>query len=485
VSEVQPLYYQRAAGRLKEALEALEKAEVLAERQALDPSLLFIAMGRIYACLHKYKKAAEFSGKARLGFLKLWSQKFSMRQKSVIHNSHSQSKSESAVEYDEESEIYRQLSIACYTHGSHLDKLGNHADGVKYLVEARDYHEKILTLLPKDYEFYHTIETKIEHLREKLNNFTTFAENESLIKSRADQNLSKLNFNSPADKDLKTLPLVYSKLDLRENKQIEEALHTNSQKLRPVTASSSSSKFTSKTGVNKSTAEQDRVYRILKKTELPAKYGEVAKDPDARKNVDSMSFRVSPLYMHDEYFHGNYDKGIEMFKSTSNNEKFYPYKALNPIPNDKAYTYNTRPTAKKPFPLMRRQQKQGGLANQQSTQTFRVHGDTVDVVQGTGGADESFDSQPDEVIDLAWSGQAGSRQQPKQSASKGMDQPPMHGSGVVDNQKPAQLHEHGLTADDKANKPPEQAANDYAQMLRERLQEQSHNMSHLDEADEF
>src|SRR3990167_6577117 len=325
----------------------------------MDPSLLYTAMGRIYACLHKYKRAADYSEKARQGFLKLWSQKFALKQNSLNQKSHSQSKTESVVEYDEESELYRQLSVACYTHGSHLDKLGNHADGVKYMVEARDYHEKILNVLPRDYEFYHRIETKIEAMRERLNNLTTYAENESLIKSRADQNLSKLNMASHTNIELQTLPMVYSKVDLRGNVSGGETVTTQTQKVRPLTAISSSSKFTAKSKNSRSGGEVNMKYPILKKAEVQTRYGVVTKDPSARKNVDSMGFRVSPLYLHNEYFHGNYDKGIEMFKSTSNNEKFHPYKALNPIPNDKAFMFRTRPTAKKGMSSGRKYEHRG------------------------------------------------------------------------------------------------------------------------------
>lgn len=423
-------------------------------------------MGRIYACLQKYKKAAEYSGKARIGFLKVWSQKFSLRQKSVNQRSHSQSKTESVVEYDEESEIYRQLSIACYTHGSHLDKLGNHADGVKYVVEARDYHEKILTLIPKDYEFYHIVEAKIIELRQKINNVTTFAENESLIKSRADQNLSKLNIHSQTSPDLRNLPLVHSKVDLKgESATVDPTMSKLPPKSRPLTAMSSSSKFTAKTSSTKQAEEPSRVYRIIKQAAVP-KYNKVAKDPAAKKNVDSSTFRVAPLYLHNEYFHGNYDKGVEMFKSTSNNEKFFPYKAFNPIPNDPAYIYKTRPTAK----------NQGsrhaiGLKSSRHPLQPRPQSPNPPLPDNL---DESFDEAPAEVVDITPHREVEQSEAviPRQTSS-GKKQ-----RGIY--QGASRLH--------AVNSPSTHELDPYSDVPDPRLQDDhsdSHNMSQLDERDEF
>lgn len=447
----------------------MERSEGLARSQGLDPSLLYTAMGRIYACMQKYKKAAELSGKARMGFLKIWSQKFSLRQKSINQRSHSQSKTESVVEYDEESEIYRQLSIACYTHGSHLDKLGNHADGVKYVLEARDYHEKITTLIQKDYEFYHTIEAKIIELRQKINNLTTFAENESLIKSRADQNLSRLNLHSQTTPDLKSLPLVHSKVDLRAE---GAAVGATSSKLpprsRPLTAISSSSKFTTNHSSSKQTEEQARVYRIIKQAAVP-KYNKVAKDPAARKNVDSSAFRVAPLYLHNEYFHGNYDKGVEMFKSTSNNEKFFPYKALNPIPNDPAYVYKTRPTAK----IRTAHTNHQGLKS--SRQQAAVRPQSPPTAMGDG-LELSFDEAPAEVVDLT----------PHAEADPATDHDSKARLGSSGKKTRAAYHPGSRQKGKNSNGP--LALDPYSGVPDPRLPDdhsESHNMSQLDERDEF
>lgn len=426
--------------------------------------------------MQKYKKAAEYSGKARIGFLKVWSQKFSLRQKSINQRSHSQSKTESVVEYDEESEIYRQLSIACYTHGSHLDKLGNHADGVKYVVEARDYHEKILTLIPKDYEFYHIIVAKIIELRQKINNVTTFAENESLIKSRADQNLSKFNIHSQTTPDLRNLPLVHSKVDLRgESAAVDPTLSKLPPKSRPLTAISSSSKFTAKTSSTKYADEQARVYRIIKRAAVP-KYNKVAKDPAAKKNVDSSSFRVAPLYLHNEYFHGNYDKGVEMFKSTSNNEKFFPYKAFNPIPNDPAYIYKTRPTAKPPG-----HRHMAGVKPQKHQHYSRPqspNGPPADNLS------ESFDEAPAEVVDITphradEDHPANTTNSNPRHTSSGKKQKQGAGTGY---QGANRLHGVGSPAAHQHQLDP------YSDVPDPRLQDDhsdSHNMSQLDERDEF
>lgn len=432
-------------------------------------------MGRIYACMQKYKKAAEYSGKARIGFLKVWSQKFSLRQKSINQRSHSQSKTESVVEYDEESEIYRQLSIACYTHGSHLDRLGNHADGVKYVVEARDYHEKILTLIPKDYEFYHIIEAKIIELRQKINNITTFAENESLIKSRADQNLSKLNIHSQTTPDLRNLPLVHSKVDLKgESAAVDPTLSRLLPKSRPLTAISSSSKFTAKTSSTKYADEQARVYRIIKKAAVP-KYNKVAKDPAAKKNVDSSTFRAAPLYLHNEYFHGNYDSGVEMFKSTSNNEKFFPYKAFNPIPNDPAYIYKTRPTAKPPGHRPTSGLKQP--KHQHFSRPQSPNSPPADTLS------ESFDEAPAEVLDITPHRAEADEHPPADTDSN----PRLASAGKKQRTRTTYRsvgHTHVV-----ASPPPHHHLLDpYTDVPDPRLQEDhsdSHNMSQLDERDEF
>ncbi len=286
----------------------------------------------------------------------------------------------------EEQQLFRNLSISFYTNASHREKMDQFQNALESALEAKRYQEKLTLSNFKDKSFMETIELKIELLRSKLNNTKTFKENSKLIKQRALENMSKHKESTsrPGSANL------YSTLDKFKSSKLSATNHQSSR-APPI------SQVSGKRPISKS---QSRKEVILKNQ--PVKVKEVVKDPATKKNYDSIGIRVTALYLHNEYFHGNYSNGVQMFKATSNNEKFYPYKTLNPIPNDKAYLKKTREEAM-PGHLHHSRASKGKKSRPTSSVNHQV--DTVgqdlnDDSETEQQLVQSFDSNPAEVIEL-------------------------------------------------------------------------------------
>lgn len=308
-------------------------------------------MGRVLACLQQYQKAERYSSLACEGFIRLFIQKHGAEGAYSHDVTENIAGSETRVTSEDE-QLFRNLSISFYTNASHKEKLCQFQNALEAALEAKRYHQKLSDSNEKDKSFMNTIELKVDILRGKLNSTNTFKQNNKLIQQRANENVSKLreSVSRPGSANMySTLPiekysgtLGTSKTSKNLQKSEMPQIAKSSKKQRPNSKS------------------QSKRYKILKSQ--PGKLKDVVKDPATKKNYDSIGIRVTSLYLHNEYFHGNYSNGVQMYMSTSNNEKFFPYKTLNPIPNDQMYrktervarvtagqVLNRPPRAEKPF----------------------------------------------------------------------------------------------------------------------------------------
>jgi len=374
------------AGRLKESLSELQNVETICHRQGLDPSLIYMTMGRVYACLQNYKKAAHCSRKACDGFLKILL--VAQPSEKELHAAQRESMGQESKPplTKEQEELYGNLSISFYTNASHLEKIGEVKSGLESALEARQWNEK-LTANPKTSEFQKTIEARISSLRQKLNNQKTLKDNNSLIQSIAEENLSKLRQCQIPETDH-----GYSPVDLTEEK---------TGKLIGSTAKEQQLKRSQSANLKKRNRANpliDSKWAIQKKVQ--GKHNMVIKDPVAKKNYDPVKFRVTTLHLHNEYFHGPYSNGIKMYKSTCNNEKFYPYKALNPLPNFKEFEMKKRPESLNANKPIKRHNVKEQLKKERE-ELERMHQQEVnDWAEANELVGDSFDSQPGEVIDI-------------------------------------------------------------------------------------
>jgi hypothetical protein len=307
-----------------------------------------MTMGRVYACLRDYLKAESCSLKACQGFMR------QMLERHGPEGAYSHDVTEKHIQdeiekkpSEEDNQVLRNLAISFYTNSSHREKLDLIQESLESALEARRYQSRLPMSSYKESSFMQTIELKIDKLRTKLNNQQTVKHNRELIKKRAEQNIAKIRESQ----------------DKHQNTEIPPVSKTN--KIRPSTAKDSAvgkAKLRPSSGLSGLTADKSNQISTVaastrrkaqskakekKEVILKKNYGElnnIVKDPETKKNLDSRDFRVTSLYLHNEYFHGNYSNGVQMYKSTSNNEKFYPYKALNPIPNDPNYKQRARPS---------------------------------------------------------------------------------------------------------------------------------------------
>lgn len=340
--------------------------------------------GRVLACLKNYQKAERYSSMACEGFIRQFIEKHGPE------GAYSHDVSDRVVESEtrrftaEDEQLLRHLSISFYTNASHREKLGQFQNGLESALEAKRYQEKLAEGSQKDRSFMKTIQLKIDSLRSKLNNERTFAANQNLIKHRAEENMSKLreSHSRPGSAN------VYSTLPVNQSK----ASHIPSKRATAKNLAQIPQNPNSKLHKPKA---QTKKHRIIKRQ--PGSYKEIVKEPTTKKNFDSVRFRVTSLYLHNEYFHGNYSNGIQMYQSTCNNEKFFPYKTLNPIPNDANYVKKVRPdsvSAGNPY---------NKNINRLATGSKNYNVDNMDddlASENEKVLVESFDSNPGEVIEL-------------------------------------------------------------------------------------
>lgn len=322
----------RTAGKLNEGFAKLKVCEEICLHEQLDASPVFITLGRISACLKKYKQAEHYSSKACHGFVRQWIERLDPSQpgRSEDRDVEEQQISEENIS------LLRNLAVAFYTNASHKEKLEQYQEALESAQEAKVYQSKLPMNNYRDQSFKQTIDIKIDNLRSKLNGKKTMLDNNSLIKQRADQNMAKLQSSMGRPESGK----VYSTYQQNPNRPMTAASKVTNGKNLPSVRSGKISEAKYQRATN--TRLKSKKDIIIKKK--IGSLSQIVKDPSCKKNFDSVGIRVTPLYLHNEYFHGNYSNGVQMFKATSNNEKFYPYKALNPVPNDKNYEQKTKPT---------------------------------------------------------------------------------------------------------------------------------------------
>lgn len=232
-----------------------------------------------------------------------------------------------------------------------------------------------------------TIELKIDLLRSKLNSQKTYKQNNKLIEQRANENISKLRESQSRPGSAN----IYSSLPLEKHSGLmnssKNQVSTKSKRMPQVSQTSRVKIQTSKSKSKKA--------KILKAQ--PGKLKEVVKDPETKKNYDSMGFRVTSLYLHNEYFHGNYSNGVQMYMSTCNNEKYFPYKTLNPIPNDPMYQKSGVSGKITSGQVLNRPSKLHKLPSKNLKVEEIVEDDLSDPERELV---NSFDSNPAEVIEL-------------------------------------------------------------------------------------
>lgn len=343
-------------------------------------------MGRVLACLKQFQKAERYSTMACEGFLRQFIQKYGPE------GAYSHDVTENRVSSDtrgmtpEAEALFRNLSISFYTNASHKEKIGQFQNALEAALEAKRYQQKLIDIsTSRDKSLMTTIDLKIDILRGKLNSKKTFKENNRLIEQRAIENASKMrgSLSRPGSAN------IYSTQPLEKQTGPKIKKQNTTARIPPLSQT-------------KTTNNQFNPKIIKTKKEKivgsqPGKLKEIVKDPATKKNFDSIGMRVTSLYLHNEYFHGNYSNGVQMYMSTCNNEKFYPYKALNPIPNDPSYRKSAKYHRIQSGHGVTRESKQ----KKSGTTNFRVEEKELEYSSDRERElVDSFDSNPEEIIDL-------------------------------------------------------------------------------------
>lgn len=254
---------------------------------------------------------------------------------------------------------------------------------------------------PKDDTFRNTIEKKIDKLRSLVNNDKVFEENDMLLKSHAEINHSKLrssNSNDLVKSNLEDPSQKQANLQQSRLNQREKAKFDSKSNFVVKNISSSDSKQTSK--FDRGLKQKDAMPPVISSNIKPTGYNKITKDPTAKVNYDSLKFRVTPLYLHNEFFYGNYSNGVEMYRSTCNNRKYFPYEQLNPIPNDPNFVQKEKPAQLK---QSRAVYKNVDLQHRTAAEKQVVEADLENAglnEELNEVMEDSFNSNPPEVIEL-------------------------------------------------------------------------------------
>ena len=307
---------------------------------------------------------------------------------------------ESEFTKEKEVELNRNLALSYYAHASHLDRLRSFEQALTDALSSRQYMSKV-PKKPKDDTFRNTIEKKIDKLRSLVNNDKVFEENDMLLKSQAEINHSKLrssNSNDLVKSHMEDPSQKQANLQQSRLNQREKAKFDSKSNFLVKNISSSDSKHTSK--FYQGLKQKDAMPPVINSNPKPTGYNKITKDPTAKVNYDSLKFRVTPLYLHNEFFYGNYSNGVEMYRSTCNNRKYFPYEQLNPIPNDPNFVQKEKPAQLK---QSRAVYKNDDLQNRVAVEKQPVEADLEDADLDEGlneVMDDSFNSNPPEVIEL-------------------------------------------------------------------------------------
>lgn len=307
---------------------------------------------------------------------------------------------ENSISRDKENEMSLNLALSHYAHASHLEKLGRFHEGLNSALQSRKFIRKV-KLKRTNEHMVDTIENKIDKLRLEVNNKKVYQTNDNLIKRRADFNKSNLRNNQSNNLTLSNTYLVESYAVVQpETYQNPRPRSSNQGEVR---GEQSSAKGKSRLPESRVDIGGDKRKSKMKESVLTKKiagYGKIVKDPYAKINYDPVKFRVTPLYFHDEYFHGNYSNGVEMYRSTCNNQKFHPYHQLNPIPNDKRFLQKSKPTQYKPTKEEFKRLKSGNPSRREMESQNKNEEEDELYQEANELVGDSFEKEPVEVIEL-------------------------------------------------------------------------------------
>ena len=308
---------------------------------------------------------------------------------------------ESEFTNEKETLLNKNLALSYYAHASHLEKLGHHDQALTDALKSRSYMSKVPNV-SKDETFTNIIEKKIEKLRTLVNNEKVYQENDMLLKTRAEINHSKLRSSNSVDvaNSLKENPAYYhANIKPARQNQREKAKFDSKSNMVIKNASTVESKQASRH--DRSVKQKDAMPSVINGNTKQTGYNKITKDPFAKINYDSLRFRVTPLYLHNEFFYGNYSNGVEMYRSTCNNRKYFPYEQLNPVPNDPNFTQKQKPAQLKQSRDVYKHEEDRlrGSAVEKRVQDTNL--EDADMNQALNQVlDDSFNSNPPEVIEL-------------------------------------------------------------------------------------
>lgn len=308
---------------------------------------------------------------------------------------------ESEFTNDRETLLNRNLALSYYAHASHLDKLGHPDQALTDALNSRSYMSKVPNE-SKDETLRNIIEKKIDKLRTLVNNEKVFQENDMLLKSRAEMNFSKIRSANSVDiaKELNENPSYYHpKVKPSQQNKKEKAKFDSKSNMAIKNTSVVESKQASQH--DRSIKQRDAMPSVINKNTKLTGYNKITKDPYAKINYDSLRFRVTPLYLHNEFFYGNYSNGVEMYRSTCNNRKYFPYEQLNPVPNDPNFTQKQKPAQLKQSRSVYRHEEDRLRGSATEKKAARTNDEDADLNEGLNEVlDDSFNSNPPEVIEL-------------------------------------------------------------------------------------
>lgn len=383
----------KQAGRLNDALETLLNAEKVCKERNLHCGKVLINISRVYALLKKLKQAEQYS---RMAVIQFTSDNFELERL----------KGESAEQVDElqaqRQEVYRNLAVAFYLNASHHCKLEDQLQALESIKSA----EKYQGMVPggKESPFNGVIEKKTEEVRSKLNTEQDVRDNKRLIQARAQEARGQ-----ERGQDSKLVSIHKERLNSRHG----ESTVTKS---RPSTAFTANSNLDSAKMISSETSSKVKKDLLSKIHRKPiGRLHKVVKNPKEQQMLDSLQFRTSTWYLHNEYYFKELDKGgVNMYKSDSNNSRFYPYADMNPIPNDKEYRL-TRTKAN-------RVKGHSAQLNFKQNQYHEVLGD-------------SFDSNPSQIEDIVSSDEERQSHQNQRPATKAENNLPRESEGQSDEER--------------------------------------------------
>ena len=326
---------------------------------------------------------------------------FSKKSKKDTKNKQRVESLESEFTNERENSLNRNLAMSYYAHASHLDKLGQHQPALTEALTSRSYISKVPSE-SKDNTLRNIIEKKIEKLRNLVNNEKVFRENDMLLKSRAEINSSKLRSSNSVDGTkgpLENTPHYQANTKPAQLDNREKAKFDSKSNVGIKNASLAESKQLSK--LDQAAKTKDAMPSVINGNSKLTGYNKITKDPYAKVNYDSLRFRVTPLYLHNEFFYGNYSNGVEMYRSTCNNRKFFPYEQLNPIPNDPNFIQKQKPLNLKQSRSVYKNEEDRLRSSAAEKQAAATDAEDADVNEGLNEVlDDSFNSNPPEVIEL-------------------------------------------------------------------------------------